>query len=163
MNTIKKYKVLVSIIIFLLVTNFALLFFFMISNKPAAKRTREHTEGWLYNSLQQEVGFSKEQLTKYQELRTLQRTHVRPLFDEVRKAKQDFYGLLYLENISDSLVNADADSIASTQKKLDLQMYEHFKMVRNICTPEQLQRFDSTIKKAVVHMISRPGKGKSIK
>ena len=132
MNTIKKYKVLVSIIIFLLITNFALLFFFMISNKPADKRPREHAESGLYNSLQKEVGFSKEQLNKYQELRTLQRKHVRPLFDEVRKAKQDFYGLLYVENISDSLVNADADSIASTQKKLDMEVYEHFKMIRNI-------------------------------
>ena len=159
-NTIKKYKVLVSIIIFLLVTNFALLIFFMVNSNPIDKRSGGHSENGIYNSLQNEVGFSKSQLDQYQALRILQRKNVKPLFDEVRKVKEDFYDLLYVNNVSDSLINADADSIAQTQKELDLQMFNHFKMVRDICTPDQLPKFDSTIKKVVVRMIGRSGKGK---
>lgn len=160
MNTTRKYKVLVSIIIFLLITNFALLIFFMASSKPVDKRSRSHSENGIYNSLQKDVGFSKAQLDQYQALRTQQRKNVKPLFDEIRKAKQDFYDLLYSENVPDSLLTADADSIAQTQKRLDLQMFNHFKLVRNICSPDQLQKYDSTIKKAVTHMIGRPAKGK---
>lgn len=160
METIKKYKSLITIIIFLLVTNVAMLIFFMVMSKPVDKRSKNRTENGIYNSLQKDVGFSKDQLDQYQALRTEQHNNVKPLFDEVRKSKEDFYGLLYSGNVSDSLINADADSIAQTQKQLDMQMLNHFKKVRNICTPDQLQKFDSVIKKVVVRMISRPGKGK---
>ncbi len=160
MDTIKKYKTLITIIIFLLVTNFAMLIFFMLMSKPSDRRLRNHTENGIYNSLQKEVGFSQQQLDQYQALRTQQLEKIKPLFNEVRKAKENFYELLYSNNISDSLINADADLIAQKQKVLDMQMFNHFKRVRNICTPGQLQAFDSTIKKAVVHMISRSGKGK---
>lgn len=160
MNDTKKYKALVSIIIFLLITNFAMLLFFIILDKPADKRAKDRTENGMYNSLQQDVGFSKDQLDQYQSLRTIQRKNVRPLFDKVRQSKMDFYGLLYVQDVSDSAVAAEADSIAQTQKELDLQMFNHFKKIRNICTPDQLPKFDSTIKKVIIRMTGRPGKGK---
>lgn len=160
MNDTKKYKALVSIIIFLLITNFAMLLFFIILDKPTDKRSKERTENGMYNSLQQDVGFSKDQLDQYQSLRTLQRKNIKPLFEKVRQSKMNFYELLYMNNVSDSVVAMDADSIAQTQKELDLQMFNHFKRIRNICTPDQLQQFDSTIKKVIIRMTGRPGKGK---
>lgn len=160
MDTIKKYKSLISIIIFLLVTNFAMLIFFMVISKPIDKKYRNHDQNGIYTLLQKEVGFSQAQLDQYQVLRTQQRKNIKPLFDKVRKAKEDFYGLLYSANISDSLINADADSIGKTQKELDLQVFNHFKMVRNICTPDQIQKFDSSIKKVIARMTGRPEKGK---
>jgi Spy/CpxP family protein refolding chaperone len=81
------------------------------------------------------------------------------LFNKLRDAKKDFYGLIYSDNISDSLMSAEADSIAQKQKILDMQMFRYFKSIRNICTPGQLQEFDSTIKKVVVRMVGHPGKG----
>lgn len=162
METIKKYKVLVSIIIFLLVTNFALLIFFMASTTDNGRR-RDHNEKGIYNSLQEEVGFTKNQLDQYQLLRTQQRKNVKPLFDEVRKVKDNFYDLLYLENVPDSLINAGAASIAKTQKELDLQMFNYFRNIRNICTPGQKPWFDSSIKKVITRMTGRGGKGKSKK
>jgi len=112
----------------------------------------------MYNSLQNEVGFSREQLGTYQSLRKEQLQRVKPLFNEVRNAKKDFYSLIYSENISDSLINADADSIAQKQKSLDMQMFLYFKNIRNICRPDQTQKFDSTIKKEVARMVGRNGK-----
>ncbi len=41
---------------------------------------------------------------------------VHPMFDEVRSAKKDFYGLINSGQVSDSLLNADADSIAAKTK-----------------------------------------------
>ncbi len=160
MDTIKKYRSLISIIIFLLVTNFAMLIFFMLMSKPTDKRSRIHEENGIYNSLQKEVGFSNDQLNQYQNLRNQQRVNVKPLFNEIRKTKENFYALLNSDNVPDSIINADADSIATKQKRLDLQMFNHFKSVRNICTTEQLPKFDSAIKKLVVRMIGRPGKGR---
>lgn len=160
MSDTKKYKALVSIIIFLLITNFAMLLFFIILDKPADKRAKERTENGMFSSLQKDVGFSKEQLDQYQSLRTVQRKTVKPLFEKVRQSKLDFYDLLYMQNVSDSTLANDADSIAQTQKELDLQMFHHFKRVRGICTADQLQKYDSTIKKVIIRMTGRPGKGK---
>jgi Spy/CpxP family protein refolding chaperone len=157
MNNMTKTKTLVTIIIFLLITNVAMMIFFIVQSKPV-KRQRNHEANGMYNSLQNEVGFSREQLGKYQSLRKEQLQRVKPLFNEVRNAKKDFYSLIYSENISDSLINADADSIAQKQKSLDMQMFLYFKNIRNICRPDQTQKFDSTIKKEVARMVGRNGK-----
>ena len=79
------------------------------------------------------------------------------LFDQLRKSKMDFYNLIYSSQVSDSSLNTAADLIAERQKKLDLQMFNHFKTVRNICTPDQLQKFDSTIKKVFIRMTGKAG------
>ncbi|MGN6534032.1 MAG: Spy/CpxP family protein refolding chaperone [Ginsengibacter sp.] len=158
MNQTTKTKSLVTIIIFLLITNIAMLVFFILLSKPVDRRQRNRETNGMYTSLQNEVGFSKDQLDKYQLLRKEQMDKVKPLFNEVRNAKKDFYGLIYSSNVPDSLINADADSIAKKQKTLDLQMYDYFKNIRNICTLQQTQKFDSVIKKVVVRMVARPGK-----
>ncbi len=157
MNNDKKTKSLITIIIFLLITNIAMLVFFVMQSKPAERRQRNHESNGMYNSLQNEVGFSKDQLNQYKALREQQMKKVHPMFDEVREAKKDFYGLMNSSQISDSLVNADADSIAQKQKHLDLQMFGYFKNVRAICTDAQKPKFDSLMKKVVIRMIGRPG------
>ncbi|HEY5408431.1 MAG TPA: hypothetical protein VIJ92_15160 [Ginsengibacter sp.] len=158
MDANKKTKALVTIIIFLLITNIAMLVFFIVLSKPVDKRQKIHAPTEMYNSLQNEVGFSKDQLDKYQALRKEQMEKVRPLFNELRNAKKDFYALMYSKNISDSLLNADMDSIAEKQKTLDLQMFRYFNNIRNICTTGQLQKFDSAINRQVLRMVGgRPG------
>lgn len=157
MNNITKTRSLIVIIIFLLVTNIAMLVFFILLNKPVDKRPKSREQGGsMYNSLQNEIGFSQDQLAQYQVLRKKQRESVRPLFGELRSAKKDFYELVYSSTVSDSLINADADSIAQKQKTLDLQMFRYFRNLRSICTPDQLQKFDSTIKKVVIRMVVGP-------
>ncbi|HSV12356.1 MAG TPA: hypothetical protein VLI68_16375 [Hanamia sp.] len=158
MNQTTKTKSLVTIIIFLLITNIAMLVFFILLSKPVDRKQRNRETNGMYTSLQNEVGFSKDQLDKYQLLRKEQMEKVKPLFNEVRNAKKEFYGLIYSSNIPDSLITADADSIARKQKTLDMQMFTYFKNIRNICTPEQTQKFDSVIKKVVVRMVGRGGK-----
>lgn len=159
MNEKTKMRSLVTIILFLLVANIAMLIFFIVLSKPAERRPRNHEQNGLYKSLQNDVGFSKEQLNQYQALREDQMKEVHPLFNEVREAKKKFYELIYASQASDSLVNADADSISQKQKNLDTQMFHYFKNVRNICSPGQTQKFDSVINKVVMRMVGgRPGK-----
>jgi len=158
MDSITKTKSLVAIIIFLLITNIAMLVFFIVLSKPVDRRQRNHEYNGMYNSLQNEVGFSKDQLDQYQALRKTQREKVKPMFNELRNAKKDFYGLMYNQTVPDSLLNADADSIAQKQKILDIQMFAYFKNVRNICTPGQIQKFDSAINREVLRMVGgHPG------
>ena len=156
MNPLSKSKSLVSIIVFLLITNIVMLIFFLVLNKPVQKNLHRDQNG-MSGMLQKEVGFTKDQLDSYQSLRKGQLDSVHILFDDLRDAKMNFYNLIYTDHIPDSVINKTADDIAEKQKMLDVHMFNHFKMVRNICTPDQLQKFDSTIKKVFVRMTGKPG------
>lgn len=158
MNPATKNRSLVSIIIFLLITNIAMLIFFLVMNNPAHKNSHARDQNGMSGMLQKEVGFSKDQLDTYQSLRKNQMDTVHALFDDLRKSKMDFYNLIYSSRVSDSSVNKAADVIAEKQKTLDLHMFNHFKIVRNICTPDQLPKFDSTIQKVFIRMTGRTGK-----
>jgi len=160
MNSNTKTKSLVTIIIFLLITNIAMLIFFLVLAKPADKRPRNHDMNGMYKSLQNEVGFSEEQLNQYKLLREHQMENVRPLFNQVRESKKAFYNLITSNEVPDSVVAADADSIAQKQKNLDTQMFLYFKNVRKICTPEQTAKFDSVMQKVIGRMVGRPGESR---
>ncbi len=137
-----------------------MLVFFLVLNKPVQKNSRSHdqNQNGMSGMLQKEVGFSKDQVDSYLSLRKSQLDTIHTSFDELRKSKMDFYHLIYSSQVSDSSVNSAADLIAERQKILDLHMFHHFKMVRNICTPAQLQKFDSTIEKVFIRMTDKPGK-----
>lgn len=134
-----------------------MLIFFLVLNKPVQKNSRGKDQGGMSGILQKDVGFSKDQLNTYQLLRKEQLDTIHSLFDQLRKTKVNFYEMIYTSQVSDSAVNNAADAIAQKQKTLDLYMFNHFKLVRNICTPDQLQKFDTTIKKVIVRMTGRSG------
>lgn len=163
MNPATKNKSLVSIIVFLLITNIAMLIFFLVMNNPKQKNFHIREQNGMSDMLQKEVGFSKDQLDTYQSLRKNQLDTLHELFDELRKSKMDFYNLIYSSQVSDTSVSKAADAIAGKQKLLDLHMFNHFKMVRNICTPDQLPKFDSTIQKVFIRMTGKTGKEHSHK
>lgn len=134
-----------------------MLIFFLVLNKPVQKNYGRDQNG-MSGMLQKEVGFTKDQLNTYQSLRNAHSDKGHSLFDDLRKSKMDFYNLIYASQVSDSSLNTAAGLIAEKQKALDLHMFNHFKLVRNICTPDQLQKFDTAIKKVIVRMTVRPGK-----
>ncbi|MEO8569123.1 MAG: hypothetical protein ABI419_08300 [Ginsengibacter sp.] len=159
MDNTKKNKSLISIIIFLLLTNLIMLIFFVFLSGPPNKDSSNENQGRFSKSLQKDVGFTKEQVEQYQALRKSNLENVRPLFNDVRNAKFALYDLLYLESVSDSVIDDRADIIGTKQKQLDIQMFRHFERARKICTREQLPKFDTAIKNLITRMTSKPGKG----
>jgi periplasmic protein CpxP/Spy len=155
MDTITKNKSLVSIIIFLLITNLAMLFFFLKVNNPVQKSPGGHDQNGISTLLKNDVGFRDDQIEKYKSLRKEHLEKVRALFDDLRKSKENLYNLLYAPAVSDSVINNAADKIAEKQKGLDMEMFNHFKLYRNICDSNQLEKFDTTIKKVITRLISK--------
>jgi Spy/CpxP family protein refolding chaperone len=155
----KKYRALIFIIIFLLATNIVMLILLM-SQDPPNKDEHDSGQSRLSVMLKNEVGFSETQLQQYQAFRNAQQQNVKPLFENIRKLKQNFYDQLSRE-VSDSALNQSASQIGELQKQIDLQMFTYFKNIRNICTPAQLPKYDSAIQQVVTRMINKPSKGKS--
>ncbi|MEO8111347.1 MAG: hypothetical protein ABI594_14990 [Ginsengibacter sp.] len=158
MNTNKKNKSLISIIIFLLITNIAMLIFFVMLNKPAQPKIENVEQGRFSTSLQKDVGFTKEQVDEYQALRKAHFEKMRPLFKTLRDTKFQFYDLMYASPVSDSLVNIAGDSIGEKQKQLDMQMFHYFESVRKVCRPEQLPKFDTAVKNLIIRLTDKPVK-----
>ena len=149
-QTSSKYRSLIGIIIFLLISNIAILVFFLfLDNSRRPVRNGEHNA--ISNFLQKDIGFNKQQLDDYQLLRDSNRVKIRPRMEELREAKDSFYNMLY-NDVPDSNVNKLAALIGEKQMQVDMQFFQHFKNVRKLCTPAQLPKFDSLFRKEVERM-----------
>jgi protein CpxP len=135
---------LLIIIGVLLLTNIAVLVYFLGQKKPE-KSPHDEKRAGISEMLQKEVGFTDEQTAQYKQLKEKQKETIRPMYDDMRKAKDSLFKLLSYPETNDSLLTKIADAIAQKQKALDLQTFNHFKRVRTLCTPEQQPKYDSMI------------------
>ena len=78
------------------------------------------------------------------------------MFDEIGKAKDSLFSMIGA-NASDSVVNSIADAIAQKQKALDMRMFNHFRKIRALCTPEQFEKYDSVVQRMMKKM-GRPAR-----
>jgi periplasmic protein CpxP/Spy len=151
-------KSLIFIIAVLLLTNIAVLAYFLWLKKPEEKRVQGQKYGTT-EMLQKEVGFSEEQLARYKQLKDKHWATIHPLFDEMRKAKDSLFRLLGDPRANDSVINNISDLIGKKQKALDLQTFTHFKEVRTLCTPEQQPKYDSMVLR-VIRKMGKPNRRK---
>lgn len=146
MSTTRNRNLLI-IIAALLLTNVAVLVYFLGQKKneksPAPDSGRD--KNFVAEMLQKEVGFNDEQTARYKELKGKQREKIRPMYDDMRKAKDSLFRLLSYPETSDSVVNKLADVIAQKQKAIDLETLNHFRRVRTLCTADQLAKYDTMI------------------
>lgn len=161
MTSSPKNKSLIWIIVFLLLTNLAMLTFFIFFNGPSKKpRGKEDN---IATFLQKDISFDSVQMKAYQNLKDGHMQKAKPMFENIRSAKDSFYNLLYTKDTTDSLVLQKAAMIGNNQKELDLSFFQHLKAVRNLCTQEQLPKFDTSFKKVIDKMIGRGRKPKDEK
>lgn len=155
MSNTSRNKNLIFLVAVLLLTNIAVLAYFLWFKKPETKRPHTDRTGMFIEMLQKEVGFTDAQIEEYKKLKDQRKESGRPLFDEMRKAKESLFSLMTDTLASDSTIQAAADLIAAQQKALDVQTLNHFKKIRALCSnPEQQVKYDS----AVLQMFRKMGK-----
>lgn len=148
MNSTSRNKNLLFIIAALLLTNIAVLVYFLWIKQPEdPKRAGSDRKNGMVDMLQKEVGFSDAQVSQYKQLKDEQWSTIKPMFDQMRKAKDSLFRLLSDPLVNDSMINKATDAIAQKQKLLDLQTFNHFKKVRALCTADQLPKYDSMIQR----------------
>ena len=142
-----KNRNLLIIIGVLLLTNIAVLVYFLGQKKEnkSIPNNAKNNKGFVAEMLQKEVGFTEDQTAEYKQLKEKQREIIRPMYDDMRNAKDSLFRLLSYPGTSDSVLNTLAEAIAQKQKALDLQTFNYFKTIRTLCTPEQLPKYDSMI------------------
>ncbi|MCW3119706.1 MAG: hypothetical protein JWM28_3788 [Chitinophagaceae bacterium] len=153
MSNPSKNKTLVFIIVVLLLANVAMLVYFLWLKQPDKPVRADKNSDRFAEALKKDVGFSDTQLAQYKQLKEAKWDKIKLRFDDLRKAKDNFFRLIGVENINDSILNNAADSIAQRQKSLDLQAFIHLKELREVCSPEQQPKYDSLVQR-IFHRIT---------
>jgi protein CpxP len=163
--SLSKSRSLIFIITVLLLTNIAVLGYFLWFQKPSKHEDRGKGHKGMATALQNEVGFNEQQVAQYRELKEKQWATLRPMFENMCRAKDSLFRLLSDENVNDLVINKTADIIASQQKAVDIQVFDHFKKIRNLCTSEQRPKYDSLVQRIIKKMGKpcREGPGKKDK
>ncbi|HTD93618.1 MAG TPA: hypothetical protein VK644_07400 [Chitinophagaceae bacterium] len=154
MTTKSGNRNLLIIIVVLVLTNVAVLGYFLWFKDSEKRPQPEKERSGLTEMLQKEVGFNDDQVAQYKLLKDKQRGIIHPMFDDMRKAKDSLFRLLSFPETPDSVLRKAAEMIGQKQRELDLQAFTHFRKVRTLCTPDQQTKYDSM----VVRMIRKMGK-----
>ncbi len=146
-------KILLGIIAALILTNLlviALWWNAAHTDKMPPKRTSPMTE-----YLKNDLGFSNIQMAKFDTIKMQQRSDAKKLFGDIRNEKATTYKNLAAGNFSDSALNIAADFSSQKQKNLEMMMLMHLRDIRNLCTPDQMKKFDTGFYKVMTHGGSR--------
>src|ERR1051325_3235733 len=139
--TSSRSKGLFLIIIVLLISNLALVAYLVFGRSQGRKPPPPRED--FSNYVKKELNFSDEQAAKFQQLITVHFEKLKPIMAEVRKAKDSMFNLMRKPAMpSDSVLQKAAENIAQKQKLQELQSFNHFRQVRELCNDEQKPKFD---------------------
>lgn len=159
-------KALIIIIVILLITNIGVLLFFSGMCRPGGGpgmkddghkggRMREKISFFLKN----EVGFNEQQLKRFDSLRDEHVKVVKPMIKSINATKDSFYIHINDVALDSALLNTLSDSIAIKQKALDKKLFNHFREIRLLCTPDQMPAYDSKVQDVIRKIVSPYRKG----
>ena len=121
---------------------------------PADARPAHTTESFL----QTKIGFTDQQISQFNQLKDVHHNKLFPLFEDLRKTKDEFF-LKVKDSLSDASLDSLAAQIGEKQRTLDREVYETIREVRKICTPQQQVGFDSLLPKIAYKMAGHIRKG----
>jgi hypothetical protein len=152
-NKQNRSKVFLAIIGILLVANIALISFLILKKDDGRRDKRIDKKVLIGNFLKNEIGFDNLQLQEYDTLSTRHADNMKRTMDSLRSAKENQFKELAAAGFSDSAIGSVAERSASTQKTMELRMFNHIRKIRLLCKPGQLPKFDSLFGK----MLNRRG------
>ena len=136
------------LVLILLLTNAASLFFLFNREERPSRREQRHSA--IIQFLKNDVGFSDAQMEDFEQLSKQHRDSTEPLFEESANKKEQILSLAATADLSDSAINKAASDIALEQEHFEQVMLRHLKKLRSICTADQLPKFDAGFYKLIV-------------
>lgn len=149
MNKQPKNKILILIIGILLAANIATLSFFLMNSGEKPVTAKYDRKAMIMNFLHKEVGFSTEQMSRYDSMSKWHRQEMKKSFDGMSAQRERVFKDLALNDFKDSAIEVAAVNISSQQKEFELLMLRHMNNIRSICTAEQRPVFDSGFYKII--------------
>jgi periplasmic protein CpxP/Spy len=157
MDRVSRSKILLIIIGILLLANVGLLLY---AFGPQRRAPEKHQGLGVTALLRDKIGFDQNQMKSFEEYKKDHFARIRPMMDDIAATKQTFYRHLHEENPVDSLMNLELQMIGEKQKELDMQIFQHFRRVRGLCTENQRPAFDSLFPQIIKKMTTPPQRKK---
>ena len=142
MKAITSNKWVLVLVLFLVLTNLALVFF---AFKGTAKVEKKEEKGFLTSKL----NLTEEQDKEFKKRKEEYFTLMKPRWEEVNTLKDSLYSHLGDEEVSDSVINYYVDQWSENSRESDKLLFKHFREIRKICTKEQQVIFDTIVPKMV--------------
>lgn len=144
---IRNNKAMIFLVVVLLITNIALVLYFLVFKKPTGFQGNRPGNFSLVDHMKKEVGFNEQQSEQFKLLLEQNRDSMKVLSEGVKIAKTSLYKLLQQPNSPDSLITAAGKTLGEQQQAMELQMFRHLQRVRALCNTEQLAKFDTMVTK----------------
>jgi hypothetical protein len=141
MKAITNNKWVLLLVVFLVLTNLALVFFAFTSTKKSGRSPE--------NSFRKQIGLTKEQEKAFDLRKDDFFKVMKPRWEEVNQLKDSLYQHLGDENVPDSLINYYTSKWTEINKQNDMMLFRHFKELRKECTDAQHKAYDSAVNKMV--------------
>lgn len=142
-----KTKFLPLTLLLLVLLNVVLIF--MLIKKTHEKQFEPKGKNFLITQL----NFSKEQKEKFLELDKEHRQKIIQLDHQIKSRKDILFDSFSEDNTNISGLTNELGNVIS---KKEIEIFTFFKSVRNLCSPEQVKKFDEIIAKALKKENRRP-------
>ena len=156
-----KTKILLMIIAVLLIANISWLALYFQKSASDKSHFRQDRKTAIEAFLKKDVGFSQEQLVKFDSLSEQHRRKVSQTIDADRMNRAEQFKILLAANFSDSMIKELAQKSAAVQLTTETLMLIHMKEIRQLCQPEQLAAFDASFGKTLSRRAGTDNKKKS--
>lgn len=151
----EKTKLLTLIVIVLLVVNAGTLGY-LIFNSIKQNEPNPNQKGGPAAFIIKKLKLTEQQQVAFEELKFEHRSGMMRKQDSIRTLHQEMFN--YLKSDVPNVVAADsvATIISLRKKELDMFTFHHFRQLREICSPEQKQLFDTFINEIQQAITSPP-------
>lgn len=136
-------------LIILLLMNIVLVVFIWKGNKNNPPKRSSGANSSL-EILDRELQLSDSQKTAYQNLRNEYSSISKPVFDSIRELRKSFLEMIKDSGLNDSSLSDYSIRVAAKQAAIDRMSLEHFRKVRALFKDDQLRKYDSFIRKAML-------------
>ena len=141
MRAITNNKWVLLLVIFLVLTNLALVFFAFTNNTKPGKPQE--------NGFRKQINLNKDQeklfdIRKEEFFKTM-----KPRWEEVNQLKDSLYQHLGDENVPDSVIDHYTTRWTDINRQNDIMLFRHFKELRKELNESQLKAYDSAVSKMV--------------
>lgn len=141
MKAITSNKWVMLLVIFLVLTNLALVFF-AFSSSIKTKKPPE-------NTFRKQIGLSEQQEKVFDERKDAFMKAMKPRWEEVNKLKDSLYQHIGDENVTDSVIEHYTRTWTEVNRQSDIALFKHFKELRKELNDSQFIAYDSAVNKMV--------------
>ncbi len=140
-----KYKTLIIIIIVLFLANMVTLYFLMNDKR---RKNGGRSEAFT-QYLKKDIGFNKTQMKSYDSLLQEHKNNMNNEFMQTDSLRRISMKTVAENNFTDTAIIQSVESNSVFFKDMQVQMLQHLRAIRNICSADQQQKFDTSFYKII--------------